>query len=371
MMTEQIMLLMQTAMQQGTVSAPSKDKESETSFQDMLSQKQDAVSQEQKPASGQAQDTDAAESPQQPGTEPPVQDVAETAQQLMAAMLFQPFASQVTVQQPVEAQVVQTVVQGVQMPQQQMAAVQTPDAAETMPSMQQAAPQAMPEMPQQTSDVPQQMVQVQPQAADAAVQPVQQQSAQTQAQQTDVADQQPQQAQAKSGTEHLAVTADVQEQPLFREVEAVPIKVAENTAVVDTRASNVAEQLADTVQASLKETGDTIQIQLKPENLGHITIELVQDGGKLGLIIFTESAKTTSLLAQHAGTLGALVENHTGQTVQVQVQQQEYQQPQYDGHNQQQQQQENHPQQRQQTKDEQESFLGQLRLGLFQMENAV
>ena len=111
-----------------------------------------------------------------------------------------------------------------------------------------------------------------------------------------------------------------------------------------------------------------MEVQLEPANLGRITIEMVQHDGKLGLVIYAESAKTTSLLAQHAGNLGALLEDRSGQVVQIQVQQQEQQpQPQYDGHNQQnqQQEQEQHPQQ---SKAEQDSFLGQLRLGLTQLE---
>ena len=129
------------------------------------------------------------------------------------------------------------------------------------------------------------------------------------------------------------------------------------------------KQLADTIEANLKTAGDKVEVQLEPENLGRITIEMVQHEGKLGLVIYAENTKTTSLLAQHAGNLCALLEDRSGQIVQVQVQQQE-QQPQYDGHNQQEQQQEQqqHPQQ---SKAEQDSFLGQLRLGLTQLESLL
>ena len=80
-----------------------------------------------------------------------------------------------------------------------------------------------------------------------------------------------------------------------------------------------------------------IRDRLKPEHLGQITIELTQHGDKLGVVIYAENSKTVSLLAQHAGSLGVLMEDRTGQNVNIQVQQQEQQQqPQYDGHNQQQ-----------------------------------
>ena len=86
------------------------------------------------------------------------------------------------------------------------------------------------------------------------------------------------------------------------------------------------------------------------------------------MVIFADNAKTTSLLAQHAGNLGALLEDRTGQTVHVQVQQQEPEQPQYDGHNQQNRQQQEEQSHPKQSKAEQDSFLGQLRLGLYQLD---
>lgn len=164
------------------------------------------------------------------------------------------------------------------------------------------------------------------------------------------------------------------EQPVFQDVESIPVKVADAAQTVDTTSADMDVRIADTVQAELKNTGDKVEIQLKPEHLGKITIELTQTAGGIGLLIHADNAKTTSLLAQHAGNLGALLEDRTGQPVQVQVpqqeQQQEQQQPQYDGHNRQQQEQHQNQRTQEQTmsQDEQDSFLGQLRLGLYQME---
>ena len=160
------------------------------------------------------------------------------------------------------------------------------------------------------------------------------------------------------------------EQPVFQDVENIPVKVADAAQTVDTTSADMDARIADTVQAELKNTGDKVEIQLKPEHLGKITIELTQTAGGIGLLIHADNAKTTSLLAQHAGNLGALLEDRTGQHVQVQVPQQEQQQPQYDGHNRQQQEQHQNKRAQEQTmsQDEQDSFLGQLRLGLYQME---
>lgn len=159
-----------------------------------------------------------------------------------------------------------------------------------------------------------------------------------------------------------------QEQTLFRDVKTMPVKVGDATPTADVNAPDMEKQLADTIKANLSTVGDKVQIQLKPENLGHITIELIQNGSKLGLVIYAESSKTTSLLAQHMGNLGAILEDRTGQTVQIQVQQQEPEQPQYDGHNQQNRQQQERQSNPQQSKAEQDSFLGQLRLGLYQLD---
>ena len=290
--------------------------------------------------------------------------------QAMAALLLQPFVVQdVAVQQPVQESVdmVST------MPAVDAAVtqtVQTAVAAETMtPAVQQETAQPTMQVPQQTTS---EQVQTAPEVT-VPQESVQQQGLQNASTQTE------QQSTGEAATGQKMVEVDQpddqpvvvtqQEQPLFRDVETVPVKVGDATPTVDVDAPDMEKQLADTIQANLSKVGDKVQIQLQPENLGHITIELVQHGGKIGLAIVADNAKTTSLLAQHAGNLGALLEDRTGQTVHVQVQQQEPEQQQYDGHNQQnRQQQEQQQSHSQQSKAEQDSFLGQLRLGLYQLD---
>ena len=180
----------------------------------------------------------------------------------------------------------------------------------------------------------------------------------------------PGQSTTEDAQKPVQVTVAQAEQPVFQNVENVPVKVADAAQAVDTASADMDARIADTVRAELKNTGDKVEIQLKPEHLGKITIELTQTAGGIGLLIHADNAKTASLLAQHAGNLGALLEDRTGQHVQIQVPQQEHQQPQYDGHNRQQQ--ERHQNHRAQepaiSQEEQDSFLGQLRLGLYQME---
>lgn len=375
MNTEQINMMMQMIMQQSQVSGSNTGKDSNgDSFQDMISQKQDAVSSNKPNSNDQQTQSKPAQNDKTQQTEPQttqenVPEVSDDVRQAMAALLLQPYVVQdVAVQQTAQENVdmVST------MPVVGAAAtqtVQTAVAAETMTSaVQQEAAQPTMQVPQQATG---EQVQTAPEIT-VPQESVQQQGMQNASAQTE------QQSTGEAATGQKMVEVDQpddqpvvvtkQEQPLFRDVETVPVKVGDATPTVDVKAPDMEKQLADTIQANLNNVGDRVQIQLQPENLGHITIELVQHGGKMGLVIFADNAKTTSLLAQHAGNLGALLEDRTGQTVHVQVQQQEPEQPQYDGHNQQNRQQQEEQSHPKQSKAEQDSFLGQLRLGLYQLD---
>lgn len=372
---EQINMMMQMIMQQSQVSGSNTGKDSNgDSFQDMISQKQDAVSSNKPNSNDQQTQSKPAQNDKTQQTDPQtpqenVPEVSDDVRQAMAALLLQPYVVQdVAVQQTAQENVdmVST------MPVVDAAAaqtVQTAVAAETMtPAVQQEAVQPTMQIPQQATG---EQVQTAPDIT-VPQEGVQQQGMQNASAQTE------QQSTGEAATGQKMVEVDQpddqpvvvtkQEQPLFRDVETVPVKVGDATPTVDVKAPDMEKQLADTIQANLNNVSDKVQIQLQPENLGHITIELVQHGGKMGLVIFADNAKTTSLLAQHAGNLGALLEDRTGQTVHVQVQQQEPEQPQYDGHNQQNRQQQEEQSHPKQSKAEQDSFLGQLRLGLYQLD---
>lgn len=370
---EQINMMMQLMMQRGQVSGSGAGKDSNgDSFQDMMSQKQEAVSSNKTNSNNQQTQSKPTQNDKVQQTEQTPREnateVSDDVRQALTAMLFQPYVVQdVAVQQPAQENVDNMVV----------SAMPTVDAAVTQTVQTAVAAETTVPTAQPTVQVPQQMAAEQAQPTSEVVVPqegVQQQGLQDAASHTE------QQPNADTAAGQKLVEANQQEQddqpvvmtqqeqPLFRDVETVPVKVGEATPTVDVNAPDMEKQLADTIKANLSTVGDKVRIQLQPENLGHITIELAQHGSKLGLVIYADSAKTTSLLAQHAGNLGALLEDRTGQTVHIQVQQQEPEQPQYDGHNQQnrqQQEQQSHPQQ---SKAEQDSFLGQLRLGLYQLD---
>ncbi|MDR3766572.1 MAG: flagellar hook-length control protein FliK [Butyricicoccus sp.] len=376
--TQTISMLLQLAQRQNVMqSHSSQDDKDSTSFEDMLSQKRDNVSgQKETTSSSSASKENTATQEKTETPEAPVQEEDMTnAQQLLAAMALQQqaYTPQVLAVQQQNVNVAEVQTPAAQAAVQATAAqtvAETPVTNQTI-AQTQTAPVADPETPSLTM--------VQPQANATATQaepqqmPLQAQTAPTEQQTTESTNLSSQveveapQEQNTGKNEEPTVIVNSNEQPLFQDVESVPVKVGETMQTVDTTSPDMDSQLADTIQAELKTVGDKVQVQLKPEHLGQITIELTQHGEKLGVVIYAENSKTVSLLAQHAGSLGVLMEDRTGQHVNIQVQQQEQQQPQYDGHNQQQQsQQEEHQQPRR--KEEQDSFINQLRLGLFQFE---
>lgn len=370
---EQINMMMQWVVQQGQVSGSGAGKDSDRdSFQDLMAQKKDqassnsaADSQKPKDPAAPTQEQDAVQQPQEDG------QISDDVRQILAAMQMQPFVAQnLAVTPEVQEGAVLTAV-----PVQTIAAAQTVPTAAAPEVMTSAQPETMAQAAMQTAQPTvtaeqgqsaAEMTPVQPETQQPLVQTAAANAGQQETADTTAGERPMVQAEQTDGKQMDVVE---QEQPVFRNVESVPVKVGENTPTVDMHAPDVKEQLADTVQASLKTVGDKVEIQLQPENLGRITIELTQQGGKLGLVIYADNAKSTSLLAQNMGGLSALLEDRTGQNVTIQVQQQEPEQPQYDGHNRQNQQQQQEQQSKpEQSNAEQSSFLGQLRLGLYPTE---
>ena len=378
-MTDQMMMLVQSAMQQTRPAGSTGSKkgaQNDNSFRDMLAQKQQGDNAPQQSASSTTSRDEGVktEGSQQAGEQKPTNqqetagmdaEIQQDAQMLAAAMLMQPMVlpveqpvMQQQAEQPVAVQVTETV-QVAQPVAAEQAAVQTVQQAPV-----QAEEQFRPVQQQQNAAAPQ--AEPAPEQKPIAVQ--QDGAAEQKPMQNDGAKQTVEQPKAAEKQPEVVVTQA--ETPLFHDVKAMPVKVGENAPVVNTQSADMDEKLADTVmKAELKQVGDKIEIQLEPRNLGRITVELTQKDGQLGLLIHTDNAKAANLLSQHSSGLAALVESRTNQPVQIYVQQQEQQsQPQYDGRNGQQ-----HERQQQQSshrpdKDEQDSFLGQLRLGLVQFE---
>lgn len=155
------------------------------------------------------------------------------------------------------------------------------------------------------------------------------------------------------------------ETPVFREVREIPVKVGEAPAAAETPETPVEDQIGPRLAEALK-TGDTrVEIQLAPESLGKVTVEVtLHEDGTLHVALHAENSQTRGLLERSADSLAAMLGRDARQEVQVEVprQQESQQQNFYD-----QQQGHEHQQDRQQRRQERqggEDFLHQLRLGL-------
>lgn len=158
------------------------------------------------------------------------------------------------------------------------------------------------------------------------------------------------------------------EQPVFHEVKSVPVKVGETMETADAESPKLDAQLAQSVTSALKNGAKQVKLQLNPENLGTLTIDLTRtQDGALQVVLHTTTEKAADLLGRHAESLGAMLQNNTQTAVTVQVQRQEqpqqFQQFQQNAQHQQQEQ-PRHNSRRQ----SEEDFLQQLRLGLVTLE---
>lgn len=169
---------------------------------------------------------------------------------------------------------------------------------------------------------------------------------------------------------------DVEQGPgqVFQDVKAAPIKVGE---APEMEQADPIQQIDAQLAQALQKGESVVRIQLTPENLGEVTVEISRSAeGVLRVALSASSADTRSLLERHAGDLQGMLNGRTEQSVEVSVQrQQESQQDQnqqhsYDGHNGSAQDgQDRRRQQREHTTPE--DFMQQLRLGLIPDEGGI
>lgn len=159
-------------------------------------------------------------------------------------------------------------------------------------------------------------------------------------------------------------------QPLFRDVEAAPVKVGD-APVLDGEAEDLDVQLAKQVDDTLAKGQSRVEIKLTPENLGAITVTMTRsEDGSLHVALAATSERATSLLEKHASGLQGLLMGSTQSDVRVEVQHpQEGQQSGGQPQEREGQSGGQHPQQddRRQQRHGQD-FLQQLRLGLVDQE---
>ncbi len=173
---------------------------------------------------------------------------------------------------------------------------------------------------------------------------------------------------AESRTEQ----ADMEPQPVFRDIKAVPVKVGEVYQAEPTVENGVElKDLGDTLTQAIDRGENRLELQLQPAELGRIRVEMRwSDEGALHVILHAESTRTQNLLEKDMASLQTLLGRETQQEVKVELpREQEAPRQSFDDGRQnggQQHQQE----QRQSSRHSGQDFLHQLRLGLIPAEEA-
>lgn len=180
------------------------------------------------------------------------------------------------------------------------------------------------------------------------------------------------------------VTVEVSEgaaqasQPVFSQVDSIPVKVSDVPAEESSgETPSVETQVFHGVEDAVKQGDSKVTLQLTPENLGSVTVELTRGtDGALHVVLTAERMQTQNLLEKHMAGLQSMLANNSQEPVEIQVQRQQESQA-YDSHNYDgssgngkegyQQQDQNQQRQRQQGSD----FLQQLRLGLIPMDATI
>lgn len=356
-----------------------------TSFQDLLDQRREDVTQQTGKENtgvqdnGTTQDTGAVEKPDQDPQNVNLEGVAAVAAPMLLNDLTPVQANFVEETGSAGSPVVQTVTMETAVPDVQAATQMTVQAQaeavvpQTQVQTQQEVPQVQQtvQQPQMTATEAQAAVVSAPQGNETVVT----QTADTQSgAQENLAQDMPQTAVSQSGNDELKdVTVESFQTPLFQNVESTPVRVGDGETVDMTApAQEVDRSLGDMLKTALDQGDQRVEIKLSPANLGNVTAEFTRTPeGVLHVVLHAESEQTARLLSDHASSLGLILQDSTRGEVRVQVAQPQenqsaWQHPDQDGG--QQQQQQSHQQQRNTPRQEAETFLHQLRLGLVQRE---
>ena len=126
-------------------------------------------------------------------------------------------------------------------------------------------------------------------------------------------------APGEDGRPQAELQVDGWQQPLFREVEHMPVKVGDTTAL-DTTAPQFDNQLADTLDTALADGVQRLELKLTPENLGTVVVEMTRNpDGALHIVLRAETEQAARLLNDHSHSLGMLLQNSAQGEVRVEV----------------------------------------------------
>lgn len=366
--------------------------EANDTFQDLIQKKQQEVVQNEKeiipdkkaPQKESQSETGKTEQKEPADQKQPQQEQVKDEDQTLAETGYIPaeilLANQLVQPEPeVQVEVVEVAAPVVEVEENAGLALQ-PEVVQEAPVQQDVQPQMQQE--QSSEAFGEQMKQTaQPQQEQPVAQvetPVQTVRPETVEQKAETVEVQKPQQQQQDDTEILSAQ-EAPETPLFRNVEHTPVKVAEPQQV-DTQQPDMDVQLTQKIQQALDQGAQRVEIQLTPENLGTLTIQMTRNvDGSLQVVLHTASEKAMSLLSQHAEQMSILLQgggqqvqlevrqNDGSQQAQQQDQQHQQQQTDADGRNQNQQRQPKHQEQHRNSQD----FMQQMRLGLITVQEGV
>lgn len=162
--------------------------------------------------------------------------------------------------------------------------------------------------------------------------------------------------------------------PLFKDVEATPVRVGDAEVDMSAPAQDVEKALGTALKGAMDQGDQFLKVQLKPANLGTVVAEFTRSPeGALHVVLRADTEQAAKLLSSHASALSLMLQDGSHSEVHVEVpqphqEQTPWQQPDQNSGQQQQQQQQQQQHQQNASRREAESFLQQLRLGLVQME---
>lgn len=369
-MTLQSTWQMSQATQSANQTTNAQDQQGGTSFQDLLDQRREDMTQTGKENINLKEPQGNQDAGTAGKTDKDLQN-AELAAAVIAPVMVDNVIPATAIE-AAEAGVVETPV---------VQAVNVEAVLPTVQTVQTVQPQTQTQQPSQSEPGIQQPQVTVPEAQAAEVSAPQSretvpQSADTQSgTQEDMAQDMTQSAPAQNENDELKdVTVESFQTPLFQNVEATPVRVGDGEPVDMTApAQEVDQSLGDVLKSALDQGEQHLEIKLSPANLGTVTAEFTRTPeGVLHVVLHAETEQTARLLSDHASSLGLILQDNTRSEVRIQVAQPQenqsaWQHPDQDG-GQQQQQQSHQQQQRNTPRQEAETFLHQLRLGLVQRE---
>lgn len=167
--------------------------------------------------------------------------------------------------------------------------------------------------------------------------------------------------------EVLTSQSGTAERPLFRESVSMPQRVGD-APVLDTQSGDMDAKLTKELTSALDAGTQRLELKLTPERLGNVVVEMSRTPeGVLHVVLHTENEQAAKLLAEHADTLGMMLQSGQQGEVRIEVQrpaqsEQPWQQPDQNGGQSGQDGRQQQEQRRQPA--DPERFLQQLRLGL-------